>query len=61
MEAFQKIQRYGREYQDAMLLAADRKERILSLVAAARNEGYAMESIANAAGLSRQTLYDHRT
>ena len=61
MEAFQKIQMYGQEYKDSLALADDRKARMISLVAEAREEGYAMEAISKASGLSRQTLYVNQT
>ncbi|CAB4171967.1 hypothetical protein UFOVP1346_49 [uncultured Caudovirales phage] len=57
MEAFERIQHYGQERQDAQALADARWESCLELIGQARKEGYSMEAIANAIGVSRQQLY----
>ena len=58
MEAFEKIQRYGQERHDALLLATDRFQRCLDLVDEAQREGYSVEAIAKAMHTTRQTLWN---
>jgi hypothetical protein len=57
-EAFRLIQRYGEERRQALALAEDRYERCLDLVSQAQQEGYSTAVIAEAIGVSRQTLWN---
>lgn len=57
MEAFEKIQHKGAERREAQALIEQRDREIQGLIAEARAEGYSMESIANAIGITRQQLY----
>lgn len=57
MEAFEKIQHKGAERREAQALIEQRDREIQALIAEARAEGYSMESIANAIGITRQQLY----
>jgi len=59
MEAFEKIQRYGEERQQALALAADRTDRCFELIQEARAEGYSMDAISKAMGMTSAGLY-HR-
>jgi hypothetical protein len=57
VEAFEKIQHKGMERREAQALIEQRDREIQGLIAEARAEGYSMESIANAVGITRQQLY----
>jgi biotin operon repressor len=47
----------GAERQAALSLAEQRIEMMIQLVPAARDEGYSLEQIAEAVGISRQQLW----
>jgi len=56
-EAFDRIRAMGAERQAALSLAEQRIEMMIQLVPAARDEGYSLEQIAEAVGISRQQLW----
>ena len=57
MEAFERIQVLGHDRKAYMALAENAYEEALTLIDQARDEGYSVENIARAIGVSRQTCY----
>ena len=57
MEDFQKIQLLGQEREDHLEAAKQTQVEIAGLVPGARREGYTMEAIARAAGVTRAIVY----